>query len=143
MEDQFNSIWATKLMRDELIANTVAKWVAAAAIKDVAGLIALLDEGVEFSPQFVEQSFRGPNNMLKVLGVFTNATQNFRYVRNWVSTEGAILEFKADIGSSIVHGLDLLEIDNSGKITKFEVMARPFTAISLLRQAYLESDATP
>lgn len=142
MDNQFNSVWASKIMRNEVISKTISEWVDAAKNKETAALAALLHHDVEFSPPFLDETVRGPKNTLQTLGLFSRTTKNFKYIRSWVSEDEAVLEFKAEIGTAVLHGLDLLEFDDKGQIVRFDVMARPHTAISLLRNAYLNSDLT-
>lgn len=126
-------------MNNETTSATITTWIKAAKSKDGPALMALLHKDVVFAPPFVEEPIHGPAKALATLGLFSRATENFDYARTWVSGDSAILEFKAEIGDLTLHGLDLLEINEAGQITKFEVMARPHSAIALMKEAYLSS----
>jgi hypothetical protein len=57
---------------------------------------------------------------------------NFRYVREVVSEDNAVLEFNAEIDGIHINGVDMLHWNADGKIDDFKVMIRPLKAINLL-----------
>lgn len=63
----------------------------------------------------------------KVLG-----NDSFRYVREVIEGNDALLEFTAEIDGITVNGIDLITFDDSGKIKDFKVMVRPVKAVNKL-----------
>lgn len=53
----------------------------------------------------------------------------FRYVREVVTGNDAVLEFETSIGGIYVNGVDMIRFDEAGKIVDFKVMIRPLKAI--------------
>lgn len=63
----------------------------------------------------------------KVLG-----GDSFRYVREVVEGNEALLEFTAELDGIHVNGIDLITFDDDGKIKDFKVMVRPLKAVNKL-----------
>lgn len=59
----------------------------------------------------------------------------FRYVGEWLSERGAVIEFEIEVGGVSINGVDILSFSADGeRITHFKVMVRPLKAINLLHQ---------
>lgn len=63
------------------------------------------------------------------LGVFNDS---FRYIKEVVTPEHAVLEFTCDLDGITVNGVDIMTFDEQGKIIEFKVMVRPLKAVNLL-----------
>lgn len=63
------------------------------------------------------------------LGVFNDS---FRYIKEVVTPEHAVLEFTCDLDGITVNGVDIMTFDEQGKIVEFKVMVRPLKAVNLL-----------
>ncbi len=57
----------------------------------------------------------------------------FKYVGEWLSDNGAVLEFAKEIDGITINGVDIITFAD-GKITHFKVMVRPLKAMNLLHQ---------
>ena len=57
------------------------------------------------------------------------AEGNFRYVREVVGENDAVLEFVTKIDDITVNGVDIIRFDDEGRIAEFKVMIRPLKAI--------------
>ena len=57
-----------------------------------------------------------------------------RYVDEWISDTGAVLEFEADLDGKTVHGIDMMRWNDAGKLTSFTVMVRPYSALQTLME---------
>lgn len=66
---------------------------------------------------------------LHVLGVGSD----FRYVRQVVQGDTAVLEFETRVDGLEVNGVDMIRFDDAGQITEFKVMLRPLSAIHAVR----------
>ena len=63
------------------------------------------------------------------LNVFNDS---FRYVKEIVTAEHAVLEFVCEVDGIVVNGVDIMTFGEDGKITEFKVMVRPLKGINLL-----------
>jgi hypothetical protein len=52
-----------------------------------------------------------------------------RYVDEWVSETGAVLEFEAELDGVLAHGIDMIRWNEAGQITNFTVMIRPMRGL--------------
>ena len=59
---------------------------------------------------------------------------SFKYLGEWTSDTGAVLEFENVIDGIKLNGVDIITFDADGRITHFKVMVRPLKAINLLHQ---------
>ena len=59
----------------------------------------------------------------------------FRYIKEVVSGNTAVLEFESTMGGKYINGVDILTCDDDGKIIEFKVMIRPLQAVNMLHQA--------
>ena len=66
------------------------------------------------------------------LHVFVN--DSFKYLREVVSDNNAVLEFMTVIDGITVNGVDMLTWGTDGRITEFKVMVRPLKAINLIHR---------
>ncbi|CAN5633203.1 nuclear transport factor 2 family protein [soil metagenome] len=66
----------------------------------------------------------------------------FRYTKEVVAGNHAVLEFETTVEGKYVNGVDIITCDDEGKIVEFRVMIRPLQAINLVHRqmgAMLES----
>lgn len=56
--------------------------------------------------------------------------ESFRYVRELVDGNEAMLEFETELDGIHVNGIDLIRFDEAGKIVDFKVMVRPLKAVN-------------
>ena len=57
---------------------------------------------------------------------------SFRYVKEVVGPEHAVLEFECDVDGILVNGVDIMSFGDSGMITEFKVMIRPLKAVNMV-----------
>lgn len=69
---------------------------------------------------------------LYLTGAMHVLNKDFRYVKELVSTDHAVLEFVCDIDGIVVNGVDIISFDKEGKICEFKVMVRPLKAVNML-----------
>lgn len=55
---------------------------------------------------------------------------SFRYVREVVDGDTAVLEFQTVMDGIVVNGIDMITFDEDGLITDFKVMVRPMKAMN-------------
>ncbi|MEZ5184403.1 MAG: nuclear transport factor 2 family protein [Candidatus Nanopelagicales bacterium] len=66
------------------------------------------------------------------------ANPNFRYVREVVDGNNAVLEFETEIDDVHVNGVDMITFDEQGLISDFKVMIRPLKAVNIVHQRMAE-----
>jgi SnoaL-like domain len=116
--------------------DTLATWHRLVETSDPSGLDALIAEGAVFHSPVVHTPQVGKAITVQYLsaafGVFFNET--FRYVREIVGRNEAVLEFQVEIDGIGVNGVDLVKWDDEGRIVEFKVMLRPLKAVNLIHQ---------
>jgi hypothetical protein len=111
---------------------TIYQWHQFAASPKSEILDAILAENVQFHSPFVWKSKGGKVITTTILMIVTEIFENFRYVREIYGANDFCLEFEANIGELTLRGVDLIKIDDDGKIVDFEVMIRPANALQKL-----------
>ncbi|MDM0014547.1 nuclear transport factor 2 family protein [Variovorax sp. J22P168] len=116
--------------------DTLAAWHALVKSRRASDLEALLADDATFHSPVVHTPQVGKAITQKYLGaalsVFFNDT--FRYVREVVGPQDAVLEFQVVIDGIEVNGVDMIRWNDQGRIVDFKVMLRPLKAINLIHQ---------
>lgn len=58
----------------------------------------------------------------------------FRYTKEVVSGDVAVLEFETTVEGRYVNGVDIIRCDDDGHIVEFRVMIRPLQAVNLVHR---------
>ena len=115
---------------------TLTTWHELVKTRNTKGLKDLLADDVVFYSPVVHTPQAGKAVTAQYLSaafhVFFNET--FRYVREVVGPNDAVLEFEVNIDGIAVNGVDMIEWNDEGKIVEFKVMLRPLKAINLIHQ---------
>jgi hypothetical protein len=91
---------------------------------------ATLDSPVAFKP------FVGIEAVSVVLRAVFETFENFHYTDELEGPDGThALIFEARVGDRSVQGLDLIRMDDSGRITNLTVMIRPLSGLTALAEA--------
>ena len=119
-----------------MIEDTLATWHKLLETKDAAGLDNILADNVVFHSPIVHTPQVGkPLTTLYLtaaLYVFNNGT--FKYLREIISGNNAVLEFTTVIDGITINGVDMITWGADGRITDFKVMIRPLKAINLIHR---------
>jgi hypothetical protein len=112
------------------------RWYGYIKSHDHAALWDLLHPDAVFESPVVHTPQRGRDITFKYL---SSADQvlggpGFRYVGEWRSATGAVLEFENVIEGIALNGVDIIAFSDDGRITHFKVMVRPLKAINLLHR---------
>ncbi len=122
-----------------MITQTVDQWHQLVTNRDTAGLDALLADNVVFHSPILHAPQIGKKittlYLSAALTVFYNET--FKYVREVVSGQDAVLEFQVVIDGIIVNGVDMITCNSEGQVVDFKVMLRPLKAVHLIQQKML------
>ncbi|MFF5278091.1 nuclear transport factor 2 family protein [Streptomyces sp. NPDC000133] len=114
---------------------------------DLAALEDLFTEDIRLYSPVKFTPFEGRPMVLGLFGVLLRTFEDFRYIGHFegaaeTSTDGeeapsAILLFRATVHGKEIHGIDLLHVDETGRIKEFTVMVRPQSAVHALGEAVL------
>ncbi|MBK7392956.1 MAG: nuclear transport factor 2 family protein [Chloracidobacterium sp.] len=120
--------------------NPIAAWHQIVEQRDMSGLSDILAADVIFHSPVIHTPQVGKALTIMYLsaaaGLLLNGT--FRYVREVVGPEDAVLEFVLEIDGIMINGVDLIKWNADGKIIEFKVMIRPLKAIDTIRQKMAE-----
>lgn len=115
--------------------------------RDLAALEDLFTEDIRLYSPVKFTPFEGKPMVLGLFGVLLRTFEDFRYIGHFegaaeTSTDGeeaasAILLFRATVNGKEIHGIDLLQFDETGRIKEFTVMVRPQSAVHTLGEAVL------
>ena len=72
--------------------------------------------------------------LMAALEVFGGENADFKYVKQVIDDKQFILEFVTMIDGVTVNGVDMIEINDDGKIISFKVMVRPLKAINKVHE---------
>lgn len=117
---------------NENAAGNFQRWHEFVETRNIEILSEILHDDVNFHSPFVWKPKPGKKISTAILMAATATFQDFRYVREIVEGNCWVLEFEARIGDLTLRGIDLIEINDAGKIVDFEVMVRPANALQML-----------
>lgn len=111
-------------------------WYGYMKSHDRAALWDLLHPEAVFESPVVHTPQRGRDVTFKYLASAEKVlgAPGFKYVGEWRSETGAVLEFENQIEGITINGVDIITFNADGQITHFKVMVRPLKAINLLHR---------
>lgn len=115
----------------------IARWHDIVSTGDTSQLAELIDREAVFESPVVHRPQIGH---ALVLGYLTAAASvlggpGFRYIGEWRSDDGAVLEFETTIDGVTINGVDIIRLSVDGqRIASFKVMVRPLKAVNLIHQ---------
>ena len=123
-----------------MIEQLVEQWHRFLADDLPDGLDGLLAEDVVFYSPIVYTPQRGKD----VTSLYLHAAKQtlpgdggagaFRYTKQVLSGDTAVLEFETTIDGRYVNGVDIIRCDSAGRIVEFRVMIRPLQAVNLIHE---------
>ena len=110
---------------------------AAVEAGDFAALGNLLADDVVFRSPVAFRPYEGRAIVAAILRGVGRVFTNFRYVRELADADGrgSALVFETTVNGVSVHGLDLIRLNDAGRISELTVMVRPLSASNALAQA--------
>ena len=100
------------------------------------GLDELLhDDVIFYSPVvFTPQRGKEITTMYLTAAEHTLGGEHFRYAKEVLAGDTAVLEFETQVDGKYVNGVDIIRCDEAGKIVEFRVMLRPLQAVNMVHQ---------
>ncbi len=124
--------------------NCVEQWHQLVASRDQAALDELIAEDCVFLSPVVFSPQRGKaltiGYLTAALAVLGN--DSFRYVREIIGDDSAMLEFEVEVDGKYINGVDIIRWNAQQRICEFKVMVRPLQAMNLLHAKMAEMLAT-
>lgn len=119
--------------------NTIERWHHILETADIKGLGDLLADDAVFHSPIMHTPQVGKALVAQYLGAaFLMFSQySFKYVREIVSGNEALLEFEVEMDGLYVNGIDLITWNDEGQISDFKVMLRPLKGIHLVQEKML------
>ena len=99
---------------------------------DPQALKVLLAEDAVFHSPVVHTPQEGRDKVFAYLHAASHVLggENFRYLREIVDGDQAMLEFQSELDGIQINGVDIIRWNEDGKISDFKVMVRPLKAIN-------------
>ena len=121
------------------IEDVVARWHRFLAGDLADGLDELLADDVVFYSPVVYTPQRGKAVTTQYLQAASRALAGgagggFRYTKQVLSGDTAVLEFETSVDGTYVNGVDIIRCDGEGRIVEFRVMLRPLQAIQAVHE---------
>ena len=131
-----------------MIEEVIGKWHLHMKGQLAGGLDELLDDDVVFispivfTPQegktitklYLQAAGQTLPGEKKSSGTTASDDKAFRYIKEVMSGNTAVLEFETFVEGKYVNGIDMITCNEAGKIIEFKVMIRPLQAINLVHK---------
>lgn len=124
---------------------TIDRFRTAVEQQDLAAASALLAPDVRFVSPVRFTPLEGAPTVRGLLAVLLRTFEDFRYVGvlrgqaelgpDGGMTDSHVLVFRARVAGTQIHGIDLIQLDDEGRIKEFTVMVRPLSALTTLSEA--------
>jgi len=128
-----------------VIDDVIARWHRYMSGELPGGLDELLADDVVFYSPVVFTPQRGKQittRYLEAAGVALPGDPSgegaFRYTKQVLAGDVAVLEFETTVDGKYVDGVDIIRCDDSGRIVEFRVMIRPLQAIQVVAERMRE-----
>jgi len=122
----------------DLEQDRLAKWHTFVQEKDPQALAEALAEDVVFHSPVLWKPKVGKAEAMLYISSAAHVLEDFTYLRQFHHDQGVVLEFRAHIGSLIVKGVDIIQLNADGQISDFEVMVRPARGLEALAAAMVQ-----
>ena len=122
-----------------MIDDVIARWHRYQEADLPGGLDGLFADEVVFYSPVVYTPQRGKRVTTQYLEAASQALAGgaggtFRYAKEVLAGDTAILEFETTIDGTYVNGVDIIRCDERGRIVEFRVMLRPLQAIQAVHE---------
>ena len=130
------------------IDDLIGRWHRYMAGELPGGLDELLADDVVFYSPVVYTPQRGKDITTLYLEAAKQALPGdggdgaFRYTKEVLAGDTAVLEFETTVAGKYVNGVDIIRCDDRGRIVEFRVMIRPLQAVNAVHQQMQEMLAT-
>ena len=136
----------TTRRRRSMIERVIERWHEYLRGDLPGGLDDLLDDNVVFYSPIVhtpQGARRSPSSTSKLQPrpcrrpnspTAATADQRFRYTKQVLAGDTAVLEFETSVRGKYVNGVDIIRCNAAGRIVEFRVMVRPLQAVHIVHE---------
>jgi hypothetical protein len=127
-----------------VIDDAIARWHRYLAGELPGGLDELLADDVVFYSPVVYTPQRGKRLAIQYLETASRALageaaadgagEAFRYTKQVLAGDTAVLEFETSVDGKYVNGVDIIRCNDAGRIVEFRVMMRPLQGIQAVHE---------
>ena len=110
------------------------RWHEMVARRDLATLPELLAKDVTLGAPPYWNRLRGRDLVAHLLGLIIHTIEGFTYQREWVQGSELALEFRGRVDGLDLQGIDLISLDEEGRVRALDVPMRPLNAVTALRE---------
>lgn len=115
--------------------NTLHEWHEFVATQDIELLRGILAEDCVFLSPVVHSPQLGRDiTSMYLTGAMHVLQDGFRYQKEVVDGDHAVLEFVCEVDGLEVNGVDIISFNEAGQICEFKVMVRPLKAINKVHE---------
>ncbi|MBL4772142.1 MAG: nuclear transport factor 2 family protein [Alcanivoracaceae bacterium] len=123
-----------------LIEKTILQWHETLKQTNPNQLNDLLAADVVFHSPVLHTPQKGKalTKMYLSAAFYVLLNKNFKYKRQVLQGNQAVLEFETEVDGIIINGVDMIECDENSKIIDFKVMVRPLQGLQMIQKKMLE-----
>src|SRR3954449_5142151 len=101
---------------------------------DIDAAVDLLADDVVFRSPAVFKPYSGRETVETILRTVFGVFEDFRYTDELAGDGADALIFEARVGDRSLQGMDLIRLDDEGRIAEFTVMVRPASGLMALAE---------
>ena len=111
----------------------IEEWHRIVRSKDAGAIAALLAPDVEAGGPAYWGKLRGKDTVAHFVGLGIRIAAGLTFLREWVGEQGIAIEFKGKIGEQSFQGINLVTLDDAGRVKTLDILMRPTGAVTALR----------
>ena len=124
--------------------NPIEIWHKTILDNDPSELFSILDDSFQFYSPAVFKSKEKYMGYIYLLAASQSfLTSDFRYTREIIDKEQAVLEFECTMGGVTVNGIDMFKWNSNNKLTEMKVMIRTEKALEAVKQEMTKNLSKP
>ena len=124
--------------------NPIEIWHKTILDNDPSELFGILDDSFQFYSPAVFKSKEKYMGYIYLLAASQSfLTSDFKYTRESIDKEQAVLEFECTLGGVTVNGIDMFKWNSNNKLTEMKVMIRTEKALEAVKQEMTKNLSKP
>lgn len=124
--------------------NPIEIWHKTILDNDPSELFSILDDSFQFYSPAVFKSKEKYMGYIYLLAASQSfLTSDFKYTREIIDKEQAVLEFECTMGGVTVNGIDMFKWNSNNKLTEMKVMIRTEKALDAVKQEMTKNLSKP
>lgn len=111
------------------------KWIMAAKNKNGLQFAEIMCRDASLFPPFIDKEIVGFKSVMSTFAGFSVATKEFRYGKLWCNENNFVLEFEAKLNHVKLHALEVVELDELGKIKSVRIHGNSLDGLIALKNS--------